>query len=145
MTSTVTYELMPPLFNRSATIEATALSPKPAAPGFARLTHAPCFINRGEGSFLLLLPFLPLRLLRAAYLGAPPPSPTPASPWPLHQPVRTRGTRRTSASLQTPVIPPSLISDLPFRVSSCSWYSSWSWYSSPTLPELNLDWNASFR
>src|SRR3954471_11150293 len=142
MTSTVTCELMPPLFNRSPTIEATALSPKPVAPGFARLTRAPFLINRGEGSFLFLLPLLPLRLLRVAYLGVPPPSPTPASPWPLHQPVRTRETRRTSASPRTPVIPPSLISDLPFRVSSCSWRSS---CSSPTLLALNLNWDASFR
>src|SRR3954463_14216381 len=122
---------MPPLFNRSVTIEATALSPKPAAPGFARLTHAPCLINKGEGSFL------PLRLLCAAYLGAPPPSPTPASPWPLHRPVQTRETRRTSASPPTPVIPPSLISDLPFRVSSCSW-RSWCSSCSPRSSHSSL-------
>src|SRR3954470_21211399 len=71
--------MMPSLFNQFAITKATALLPKSVAPGFARLTHVFCFINRGEGSFLFPLHPFPLRLLRAVRFVAPPLSLTSAS------------------------------------------------------------------
>src|SRR3954466_9991059 len=82
MTSPATCALMSPLFNRPTTIEATALPPKSATPGFARLTPAPRLINRDEGSFLF--PFLSLFFV----FSAPPTSELRRRCRLLHRPGR---------------------------------------------------------